>query len=701
VSAFERLHPALQHHVVNSLGWPALRPLQEQAIGPLLDGRDALIVGPTAGGKTEAAVLPLLSRMLSEGWRGLGLLYVCPIRALLNNLHARLAGYARLVGRTADLWHGDVGEAGRRRIRRTPPDVLLTTPESLEVMLVSRRSDRATLFREARAVVVDELHAFAGDDRGWHLLAVLERIQHLAGRPLQRVGLSATIGSPAGLLDWLAGSRGTEGTVIAPETGAASTVDVGLDHAGTLDGAARVIASLHRGERRLVFVDSRSRVEQLAAALRAAGVATHVSHGSLGAEERRRAEAAFAEARDCVIVATSTLELGMDVGDLDRVIQVDAPLTVSSFLQRVGRTGRRPGTQRNCLFLTTSDDALLRAAALLQLWSEGFVEPVTPPPEPFHILAQQLLALALQQGGIGRTAWRDWIGGMPAFAAMADHDVAAVLDHMVGRGLLHDDMGVLTVGGEGEREFGRRNFMELFSVFTSPPLFTVFHGRDDLGQVHEASFHGAQDGAPVLLLGGRSWRVTHVDWGRRTAHVEASAEPGRSRWLGGGGALSAAVAGAVRRVLARGHCPGRLYGRATTALDRIGREFAWVEDGTTAVIRGPAGHPRWWTFAGLRANVVLADALPGVADARGRTDNFSVPVLGGVTPSVVDAAIATAGERFGLGPRPIAPEALDGLKFSVCVPPALAERLLRRRLEDPDTARRVLTEPVRWVAMGP
>ena len=161
-SAFDRLHPALQHHIVNSLGWTSLRPLQEQAIGPVLDGDHALLLAPTAGGKTEAAVLPLLSRMLTEAWSGLSVLYVCPIKALLNNLESRLRAYGALVGRRVDLWHGDIGAAQRRTIMRDRPDLLLTTPESIEVMLVSSRSEPRLLFQDLQAVVVDELHAFAG-----------------------------------------------------------------------------------------------------------------------------------------------------------------------------------------------------------------------------------------------------------------------------------------------------------------------------------------------------------------------------------------------------------------------------------------------------------------------------------------------------------------------------------------------------------
>jgi ATP-dependent Lhr-like helicase len=199
-TAFRRLHPAVAHHIVNSLGWRSLRPLQEQAIDPVLDGDHALFGAPTASGKTEAAVFPLLSRMMvAESWAGLSVLYICPLRALLNNLEPRLASYCDVLGRRAALWHGDVGQSDRNATLREPPNLLLTTPESLEAMLMSTAVDAQRLLGGVRAVVVDEIHAFAGDDRGWHLLAVLARMDRLAGREIQRVGLTATVGNP----DWL------------------------------------------------------------------------------------------------------------------------------------------------------------------------------------------------------------------------------------------------------------------------------------------------------------------------------------------------------------------------------------------------------------------------------------------------------------------------------------------------------------------
>ena len=384
MTGFDRLGGAVQHHIVNSLGWRSLRPLQEQAIDPLLDGHSALLLAPTAGGKTEAAVFPLLTRMADEDWRPVSVLYVCPIKALLNNLEHRLRAYTGWIGRSVGLWHGDVSSSARTRLLQEPPDVLLITPESLEVMLTSSRIDAGVLFGHVSAVVVDEIHAFAGDERGWHLLAVVDRIARLSGRPIQRIGLSATVGNPDGLLGWLTGEDARDSVVVSPPAETGTVPDVRIDRVGTLENAALVISQLHRGEKRLVFCDSRARSEELASELRARDVQTFVSHSSLSADERRRAEAAFAEARDCVIVATSTLELGIDVGDLDRVIQIDAPATVASFLQRLGRTGRRPGSVRNCLFLATTEDAFVQAVGLARLWRDGFVEPVRPPQKPFR-----------------------------------------------------------------------------------------------------------------------------------------------------------------------------------------------------------------------------------------------------------------------------------------------------------------------------
>ncbi|MFD5186886.1 DEAD/DEAH box helicase [Streptomyces sp. NPDC058357] len=704
------LHPGIVHHIVNTLGWPGLRPLQEEAITPLVDGSDALLLAPTAGGKTEAASFPLLSRMAREGWTGTSVLYVCPLKALLNNLLPRLETYTSWLGRTTALWHGDVSHTRRKRILRERPDVLLTTPESLEAMLVSTNVDHRAFFSGLRAIVVDEVHAFAGDDRGWHLLAVLERLERVAGRSVQRVGLSATVGNPEQLLTWLRGARGESGKgnprVVAPHlrTQASSAAqsppqgDVQLDYVGSPANAATVIAALHRGEKRLVFCESRKQVEELGEALRAKGVTTFLSHASLSADERRRAEEAFADARDCVIVSTSTLELGIDVGDLDRVIQIDAPGTVASFLQRLGRTGRRPGSTRNCLFLALDEAGLLSAAALLLLWSRGWVEPVIAPPEPRHIVAQQVLALCLQEHRVGDRLWQDWWGGLGPFGPPAE----PLVRHLVTEGYLNRDGGMMFIGPEAEQRFGYRHFMDLTAVFTAAPEFTVLSGRNEIGTTDPALLTEKVAGPRRLLLAGRSWQVTYIDWSRRRCFVEPVDGGGKARWGGAGLSRtgSHALTRAAREVLLGETPPVAFTRRAESALGQVREKAAELvhPDASVLVRGGRDTNVRWWTWAGYKANATLAASLGTAADPLQRPTDTYVRLREDITLQEWKQAKSDAAGHLCL--PSVAPRALHGLKFSAALPARLAEATLAARLADLSGAAQALREPSRFTTMS-
>lgn len=697
MSHFDALHPALQHHIVNSLGWRELRPFQEAVIPPILAGQHLIILAPTAGGKTEAAFFPVLSRMLAEGWSGLSMLYICPIKALLNNLDVRLQRYCTLLGRRSALWHGDIKTGARRQILREPPDCLLTTPESLEVMLVSPHVDAPHLFGQLQVVIIDEIHAFAGDDRGWHLLSVLERIRRMAGRELQRLGLSATVGNPDVLVDWLAGSCKRQRAVFVPPVHD-SAAEVRLDYVGSLQNAAVVISRLHRGEKRLVFVDSRARAEQLAQSLRQLEVTTFVTHSSLSQEQRQAAEEAFASRDDCVIVATSVLELGIDVGDLDRVIQIDAPSTVSSFLQRMGRTGRRPGAVRNCLFLATQDDTLVQAAGLIDVWATGYIEPIVPPLQPWHILAQQLMALALQENGIGRTEWWQWIRDVSEFSRLPRETIERVVEWMLQQQILWDDQGILALGREGEKTYGRRHFMALFSVFTSPPLFAVLHGRRELGFVDAMTFLGKSEGPRVLLLGGAAWRVNHIDWQRRVAYVEATDVQGRSRWKGERPGLGFQLCQAMQHLLATDDHRKTWSQRARQQIEAVRAEFRWLDADGTVVVADRQGGAAWWTFAGMGANATLAHELAPAIHNHICHDSFSVTFEPPISFNTLEQALAELRTRNVNLLRPVVDErAIEGLKFSECLPHDLALDMLRARLCDPAATSSALHRPLRFV----
>jgi len=678
MNAFDRLHPALQHHIVNSLGWRELREVQSLSIDAYLNGANLVILAPTAGGKTESAFFPVISQMLDESWSGISILYVSPIKALLNNQEQRLDRYMRLVGRRAALWHGDTPQSERNRILAEQPDCLLTTPESLEVLLVSQKVDHHQFFSNVRVVVIDELHAFAGDDRGWHLLSVFSRIGKIARRDIQRIGLSATVGNPQKMLEWLSSGSERKQEVVWPRGIDSKTPDVQLDYVASLANAAKIISLLHQGEKRLVFCDSRSRVEQLAVSLRQYGIDTFVSHSSLGIDERRQAEEAFAQRQNCVIVATSSLELGLDVGDLDRVIQIDAPGTVSSFLQRMGRTGRRSNTNRNCLFLATSDEGLLRAAALIELWRKNYVEPVKAPPCPYHILAQQLMALILQERGIGQSQWFRWVESVPGFAELPPQRVVELVEFMIAKGILWSDNGILAFAPEGENVFGRRNFMDILSVFTSPPLFKVMSGQKELGNVHESTFYKREEGPAILVLAGRSWKTKHLDWKRRIAYVEATDEKGRSRWLGEGQMLSHAVCQSIRRILASDEHDPAWSRRTCQQFTELRDEHPWVSADATSVVQMPNGQVRWWTFAGGIANALLADALKPHCDVKG--DNLCLSFPTAASLEIVSEFIN------GIQPDAIHPipntVAMENLKFSECLSPEIAAEVFTSRFDD-------------------
>ncbi len=530
---------------------------------------------------------------------------------------------------------------------------------------------------------------------------MLERLERVAGRQVQRVGLSATVGNPDELLTWLqgAGAGKRAGRVVAPHLREKAPAlpppgDIELDYVGSLANAATVIAALHRGEKRLVFCEARRDVEKLGEALRAKGVTTFLSHASLSADERRRAEEAFAEARDCVIVSTSTLELGIDVGDLDRVIQIDAPTTVASFLQRLGCTGRRPGSKRNCLFPAVNEAGLLSAAALLLLWSRGWVEPVVAPPEPRHITAQQILALCLQEHRVGDRLWREWWGGLGPFGASAE----PILRHLIDEGYLNLDGGLMFIGPEAEQRFGFRHFMDLTAVFTATPEITVLSGRTVIGTTDPALLTDGIVGPRRLLLAGRSWQVTYIDWSRQRCFVEPVDGGGRARWgsVGFARATSYELTRAARDVLLGATPPVRLIRRAEGALVQARDASAnLVHPGGTVIVRsGRDTNVRWWTWAEYRANATLAATLTSVADPLQRPTDAYVRLREDITPQDWKEAAAEGAEHLCL--PAVDPRALSRLKFSVALPKRLAEATLAARLADLGGAAAVLREPVRF-----
>lgn len=698
MSTFSQFPPRLQEAIVSRLGFTGLRPVQELAGQALLAGKNAVVLAPTAGGKTEAAIFPVLAELVERPVSAVGAIYVAPIKALLNNQAERLGTYTEMVGLRRFVWHGDTPDRTKRQFTREPAELLMTTPESLEVMLISPRVPAQTLFSQLRCVIVDEVHALAGTDRGAHLLSVIERLATIAGRDVQRVGLSATVGNPPEILRWLAGSSGRDGIVVDPPKGPTQRrLSVALP--GSISDIARVGAGIARGKKSLFFCQTRSLTESVADRMRGEGTDVFVHHSSVSLEERKLAEERFHHGSDTCIVCTSTLELGIDVGDLDAVLQANAPSTVSSFLQRIGRTGRRAGQISNMAFLCEETDSLLLAIALIEQARSGWVEAVPTLTRCWPVMVQQLMALALQFGAISRDAAWTQLSRVPDFSGVDPEEFDALLRHLVANEFLFEAGGKYSLGDRAERLFGRKNFSELYAVFTSPVMYRVLAGAQEIGSIEPAFVERLVEGMSSFLLGGRAWvvdRLIHTD---REVHVRTAPAGKKPTW---GGFmpqfLGREVCQRLRRILVGIDSLPYLDDGAAAALKMVREDLGRVLQSA-----GPAlqvtddGDALWWNFAGGRINHTLKYALEAELGWRVVPDNFFVRISGaGGTHGAIERGLAAvASDAFWGEPgrlRSIAARipAYRLSKFQDALPDAAVTEMLAQAFLDPTGAMDVL-----------
>jgi ATP-dependent Lhr-like helicase len=640
VSTFARFAPRLQETIVARLGWTSLRPVQDLAGAAILDGKNAVVLAPTAGGKTEASMFPALSGLLERPSDGVGVLYVAPIKALLNNQEERLGTYAEMVGLRRFVWHGDVTTVDKRAFVRDPAELLMTTPESLEVMLLSPKVPVASLFRNLRVVIIDEVHAFAGTDRGAHLISVIERLARFAESDVQRVGLSATVGNPVEILAWLQGSSTRDGVVVDPPRPPSKRELRVLLHE-SVGLLAQEAARRAAGHKSLFFCQSRALTETVAERMRGGGTEVFVHHSSVSLEERRAAEERFHHGTNACIVCTSTLELGIDVGDLDLVLQANAPSTVSSFLQRMGRTGRRAGQVANTTFLCEEGDGVLQSVALIELAREGWVEKVAENARCWPVLVHQMLAMTLQFGAISAERIWEQLRVVPDFAGIAREEFEALARHMIDAGFLFEAGGLLSMGEKAERVYGRRNFMEMYAVFSSPVLYRVHTaGGRELGSLEQDFVDRLVEDMSSFLLAGRAWMVERLDHRERAVLVREAPRGRKPSW---GGfipqMLGFELCQRMRAVLiASADYPYLDASAANSLRERRGATGEILSRRMPIQIEGTSA--LWWTFAGGRVNYTLKYGIEILSGWKVVADNFHLRVEGdGVSDSALRARI--------------------------------------------------------------
>lgn len=621
----DALHPGLGRLMIEK-GWRQLTPIQRSAIPIVLRGSDCVIEAPTAGGKTEAMLFPALSRASRSSATGVKVLYLAPLRALLNNLEERAQVYAAACGMHAFKWHGDVSQRTKLAQLRVPPDLLLTTPESLEAILL-RTAEWKEFLGGLQIIVIDEAHNFALGDRGHHLLSVLERLGSVSEQPAQRVAATATIGNPDHMLRWLAGRERAPGQRVQVH-GDTPTRDYEVrifdKDADTPETPPHQLATVRRfhclyetlrGRRSIVFAGSRTKAEDIArsfAHLNIQDVSIRTHHSAVSKFFREEAEALLQRTQEegiNAIVSTSTLELGIDIGELDQVIQLDALGSPAALLQRVGRTGRRPGRPQVLRGLCLNRNDLPLLTATVQLALEGRSEALSFPRRAFHILAHQILCMALQHHGVTEAQVWDTLARAWSFSGVHRHELTLLVDHMVREDYLRRDGELLLTGDLTEKRFLGAGWRRLFAVFNTAPLYEVRHGQEQVGTL-DASFVETLTPPFNFVLAGRQWTATSVDPKARVVRAKRARLAGIPKWSSFGGLdVPLETAQAVGRLLLGDVVPSFLHADAAEVLrdQRLTVRGSW-EPGAV-VVHASAARLRIVTYAGDRINRTLAKLM--------------------------------------------------------------------------------------------
>lgn len=678
-SGFDRLDERIRRWIWNE-GWTELRDAQEQAIPALIDAdRDVIIAAATAEGKTEAAFLPILTHLLSADEPGT-VLYISPLKALINDQWSRLEALCETLEIRVTGWHGDVAASKKQRFLKKPEGVLLITPESLEALFVNRGSALAGVFARLRYVVIDELHAFIGSERGKQLQALMHRLEDALGRTVPRVGLSATLGDMRLGAEFLrprhadgvclvvsrtAGQRlhvQLKGYREAPPDRAPTPEELesGLAVANSAFAVATHLYGVLRGTHNLVFPNSRGQVETytrlLARHCEREGVPNefYAHHGSLSKEMREETEKALKDrSRPASAVCTTTLELGIDIGDVKNVCQIGPPPSVASLRQRLGRSGRRKGESAilrgYCIEQPLSSqsgvsdsirEGLTQSIAMVRLLVTGWFEP--PRVQGLHCsaLVQQILSVIAERGGTtAATLWGLLCQNGP-FGAVSKEDFVGLLKHLgLKQLIMQDRTGLLLHGEVGERVV---NSYDFYASFATDDEFRLVCGGRTLGSLPVSRPLRPQQ---RVIFGGRLWRVLDVDSDKQVIVVAPSHGGAPPMFDGESARVHDRVRQEMRAVLAESAPVPFLDAGAASLLEEA-REYYCRADLATTELLDQDGEMMLLTWRGDWLN----DALALMLAARGvEADNHGVALT---LRDSSESAVMTALEHIGRSPAP-------------------------------------------------
>ena len=586
MSAFELLSPKIKKTIWD-LKWSALRPIQEAAIFTVLKTTDHLVLSaPTASGKTEAAFLPILSDIEQSGQEYLKVLYIAPLKALINDQFERIERLCEYVDVPVHKWHGDVSGNDKKKFINKPAGILQITPESLESLFINRSNFLQSLWKQVSYIVIDEIHVFLATERGAHLRSLLFRVQEYTENPIRIIGLSATVNDPDGYItNWLSLEGSGHVKVIQSDEGDKEIFYALHHYANEEQGRLPLelyqdIRDLTKEYSSMIFANDRGLVEETAVLLNR--LAEHVGasknylvhHSSIDKSEREYVEEILKTTnKPKSVVCTATLELGIDIGSMDMVIQIDSTFSVASLKQRIGRTGRREGMPQILQMYTTKASHLLHAIAVTELFLEKWVEPPQTYAKPYDILFHQLLSICCEKNGLNLDDLMDPILRNPVFQAIPRGHIIDILEHMIKKEYLELVPGSqeFIVGLEGERILRSREF---YSVFSVQEEYDVYHLNRRIGAVDKTP---AVEVGNNLILAGKLWSIESVDNNKDKVYVIPAIDAKRPVFLGSGGAVHRKISEKMQEVLCSKHLYSYLNDSAAQEL--IGMRKVYAQHG--------------------------------------------------------------------------------------------------------------------------
>ena len=650
MNPFELLHPLLRNHITEDLKWKDLSDIQKEAIPIIMSGEDCILEAPTSGGKTEAVLFPTLTNAAFNKTPGIRILYLAPLKALLNDIEIRAKRYSEKCGLKSFKWHGDVSQSQKINQIISPSELLLTTPESLEAILL-RKSNWIELFSSLQTIIIDEAHSFALGERGSHLVCLLERLENELECKPQRIALTATVGNPEEMLLWLAGQKRSPGKRIHVKRKTEKEKDFKV-HLFDWENDSEenpeehsyirfneVLYNLLPGQRSIIFANSRSNTEEIATQINQINfestsrnpVKVRTHHSAVSKYFREEAEEMIKRKKEegiNAIISTSTLELGIDIGELNKVIQLYSLSSSSSFLQRVGRTGRRDDKPQYFRGLCYDKNDLLLMSACVNLGLKGVSEAILFPTKNYSILAHQIICLTLQKMGIEiEEAW-DILKNAYCFKNISEEMYRKLVSNMMKEDYLRESENELIISARTEKEFLWGNWKRLFAVFDSGPIYSVVEGKKHIGMLDPSFVKNLQ--LPfIFVLGGIEWEALKINHESQQVSVKKSDKGHIPKWdVRGTFDVPFETAQEAGRILMNNQQLDFLEPEARIGIDCLREEnkgIKWDED-SWIIEKADSQNIILWTFSGDKINRVISKLIEinNIGETKGNYLNVKI-----------------------------------------------------------------------------